>query len=352
MIQHLALRLAENGTVPDRVIRAGIRRACRARLTALELEFGRDCEAGMRRFLAKLGSAAIAEQPDAANAQHYELPQEFFGLVLGPHRKYSACVWEQGDTLGDAEQRALSQVCARAELEDGHRILELGCGWGSLSLFMAQQFPNASITAVSNSASQRRYISQAAQARGLTNLEVLTADINTFSPKAGFDRIVTVEMLEHVRNYACLFERMRGWLKPDGLLFIHIFRHLRYPYLFETEGAGNWLGRHFFTGGVMPSHDLFCHVQNAFLQQRHWFQDGTHYQRTADAWLANLNAERAEALRILGQHYGTQKAAVWYQRWRIFMMACSELFGYAGGSEWGVSHYLFAPRTAASGGRG
>jgi cyclopropane-fatty-acyl-phospholipid synthase len=340
LTEQIAIKLAESGLVPDSAIRAGIRWACENRLRTERAKFESD-ENALARFVEELGQAPIAEATDDANAQHYELPPEFFQLVLGPKLKYSGCDWRTGDTLPRAEERSLEIVCERARLANGLRILELGCGWGSLSLFMAARYPSSRITSISNSSLQREHIKAEAASRGLTNLQVITADINDFTPDETFDRIVTVEMLEHVRNYHSLFARIATWLKQDGRLFVHIFRHKTYPYRFETKGAGNWMGRHFFTGGLMPSHDLFSLAQDSLSIEESWLVNGTNYEKTANAWLSNLDARRDEALQILASHYGEKHAQVWLQRWRIFFMSCAELFGMTDGNEWGVSHYRF-----------
>lgn len=341
MISAAAIWAAETGLLSDSALRTGIRRACANRLQKVREEFERDPEAAWSRMIAALDAAPIAESTELANEQHYELPPEFFKAVLGPRRKYSGCEWAPGDDLAGAEDRALATICERGQLEDGQRILELGCGWGSLSLFMAERYPAARIVGVSNSAPQRKSILEAAKCRGLDNLEVVTADINLFAPQGRFDRIVTIEMLEHVRNYRELFARFHDWLEDDGRLFVHLFRHLKFPYFFETKGAGNWMGRHFFTGGVMPSHDLFDRVQDSLVIEESWKVDGRHYEQTANAWLDQLDARDSEVLPILSRHYDPTEAHRWLQRWRIFFMACAEMFGFEEGSQWGVSHYRF-----------
>lgn len=338
----LAVDWVEQGYVPDAVVRGAIRRLCDQRLAELEV---RDSEAAARRaesFVRDMESADIALLPDLANAQHYEVPAEFFALALGPNRKYSSCWWPEGVTnLAQAEAAALEETCARAGLADGQRILELGCGWGSLTLWMAQRYPGARITAVSNSASQRVYIEEQARARGLRNLAVVTADMNRFDIEPGFDRVVSVEMFEHMRNWRALFGRVHGWLAPGGRFFMHVFCHRSVPYPFVASGPSDWMSRHFFSGGMMPSDDLALRFQQDLRLLQRWRWDGTHYQRTADAWLDNLDRNRAAVLPVLARAYGAADARMWLQRWRIFFMACAELFGADRGQQWWVSHYLF-----------
>lgn len=289
-------------------------------------------------FVRAMAAHPIAEHPRAANAQHYELPERFFGLVLGPHRKYSSCLYAPGGTLEQAEARALAETCVHTDLQDGQDILELGCGWGSLSLWMAAHYPAARIVSVSNSRSQREYIESQARARGLANLTVVTADMNDFSTDRRFDRAVSVEMFEHMSNWRALLERVRGWLKPDGRLFIHIFTHRSTPYRFDHTDQADWIARHFFTGGVMPSHGLIGRFGDLFKVEEQWRWDGRHYQKTALDWLANFDRHDAEVSALLREVYGAD-AGLWRRRWRLFFLATAGLFGHAGGQEWGVSHY-------------
>jgi cyclopropane-fatty-acyl-phospholipid synthase len=339
------LELAEHGWLPDQLIRIGIRRLLAARL---EEESRLGCE-GLselnRSFVAELRKSPIALHTSAANQQHYEVPSAYFELVLGPHRKYSSCLWpDEVSELSVAEQKMLELTCKRADLHDGMEILELGCGWGSLSLFMARQYPGSRFLAVSNSASQREFILKQAASRGISNLVVETHDMNDFQTDRTFDRVVSVEMFEHMRNYEELFARIASWLKPTGKLFAHVFYHGRCAYPFETDGNNDWMARHFFTGGLMPSAELFLEFQRDLLFEDRWLINGQHYQKTLEAWLKRHDASREQILPLFQETYGKELANVMFQRWRLFYLACAELFGYRHGDEWGVAHFLFSRR--------
>ncbi|MBM4265535.1 MAG: class I SAM-dependent methyltransferase [Deltaproteobacteria bacterium] len=349
-VADLALGWVEQGYVPDAVIRRGIRRLNGRRRADLSLG---DCETAaerVERFVREMDDGDIAPVPHLANEQHYEVPAELFALVLGPRRKYSSCWWPAGvETLAAAEDAALAETCARADVAGGQEILELGCGWGSLTLWMAEHHPTSRITGVSNSASQRAWIEREARARGLDNVRVITADMNSFAIADRFDRVVSVEMFEHMRNWRALFARVHGWLRPGGKFFLHVFCHRAVPYAFLDEGPADWMSRHFFSGGIMPSDDLPSRFQDRLRLVSRWRWDGRHYARTAEAWLENLDRCREQVLPLLALAYGADQATLWLQRWRIFFMACAELFGHAGGQEWWVSHSLFErPRDAAS----
>lgn len=333
----------EQGYLPDSVIRWGIRRLCKQRLTQLRQDTSEKEQEQLNRFIEDMNSQPVAPVPEKANEQHYELPPEFFALVLGKHRKYSSCYWDDGTRdLNTAESKALELSCQHAKLQNGQHILELGCGWGSLTLYMAKQFPNSNITAVSNSAPQRNYILSQARKLNLQNIDVVTADMNHFSANQQFDRIVSIEMFEHMRNYHQLMSRAATWLKTDGILFIHIFNHQKYAYPFETAGDENWMGKYFFTGGIMPSAELLLYFQNDLTCKKSWLWDGTHYQKTANAWLNNIDQNKTHIMPILINAYGQSEATRWYNRWRVFFLACAETFGYAQGREWSVRHYQFA----------
>ncbi|MGE0500259.1 MAG: cyclopropane-fatty-acyl-phospholipid synthase family protein [Rhizobiaceae bacterium] len=334
-----AIRLVEATPLPDPITRLGIGLL----VGRTRRNLASTPEAEEEAFARTMTAFPIAEHADAANEQHYELPPEFFALALGPRRKYSSCLFPKGnETLAEAELAALEETVAHAALADGQRILELGCGWGSLSLFMAERFPNAEIVAVSNSRPQREHIEAEAGARKLKNLSVITADMNVFEASGRFDRIVSVEMFEHMANWRTLLERMRGWLEVNGCAMIHVFTHHSRSYRFDHRDRSDWIARHFFTGGIMPGKGLMRRFPDFFEVEKEWHWNGWHYRRTAELWLENFDANRPAIDRILGEVYGSE-APLWRRRWRLFFLATAGLFGHAGGEEWGVSHYRLSP---------
>ncbi len=341
----LAIQLAEAGKLPDVLVRKGIRQLVDKRLQEIKAD---NCETGMAdltTFIKAMNAANIAQVPELANAQHYEVPAEFFHLCLGAQRKYSSCFWMQDtQNLDEAEVLALIQTCDHADIQDGQHILELGCGWGSLSLWMAERYPKSTITGVSNSNSQREYITAAAKARGLSNLTIITADMNNFEAPSTYDRIVSVEMFEHMRNWQVLYGKVASWLKPKGKFFKHIFAHRNTPYLFEVQADDDWMSQFFFSGGMMPSDDLPLHFQDNLKLTQRWRWDGSHYEKTANAWLKNMDENAKQITPILAATYGKNNIEMWRNRWRMFYMACAELFGYNHGQEWWVTHYLFEKR--------
>ncbi len=343
MWTRLQIEAAERGLVPDPLVRWGIRRLLPARLRE-------EAGAAARRerdFLAEMDAAPVALAPERANQQHYEWPPAFFERVLGHRLKYSCCLFEPAvDSLDAAEDAMLALTCERARLEDGMDVLELGCGWGSLSLWIAERHPGCRITAVSNSALQRDFIRSRAAARGLDHVEVVTADMNDFAPVRSFDRVVSVEMFEHMRNWRELLSRIGGWLRPSGLLFLHYFSHRSHAYPYEAEGEADWMARHFFTGGMMPSEPLIHRFREHLEVEEQWRVSGTHYQRTSEAWLRNLDAARAELRPVLEETVGAAEADRALSRWRLFFLAVAEFFAYRGGEEWGVTHVRLAPREA------
>ena len=342
-------RIVDSGWVPERVLRVAIRAVCAQRLR----QEARRGAGYVDELVAELRGSEVAIEMAAANAQHYEVPARFFELVLGPQLKYSSCYWPAGvEALGAAEVAMLGLTAERAGLADGQAVLDLGCGWGSLTLWAAARFPRSRFTAISNAQSQRAYVVEQARLRGLANVTVRTADVRTVELPAGaFDRVVSIEMFEHMRNYELLLRRIAGWLAPGGALFVHVFAHRRHAYPFEDAGATDWMAREFFTGGIMPSARLLHHFQDDLTIAEEWQVDGTHYARTAEAWYANLMANRAEAVRALAEDRDASGSArsrlsgrARFERWRVFFLACAELFGCRGGREWIVAHYLLRQR--------
>lgn len=344
------IQCCERGWVPDRLVRAGMRKFMRLRLTDEGLDNGELRSRRANALLDELRASPIAIETDAANTQHYELPPAFFEAHLGPQLKYSCALYPTGtETLAQAEEAMFECYAERAGLADGQCILDLGCGWGSLALWMAKRYPNARIVGLSNSQGQRRWIESRAAERGLTNLSVHTGNIVDFEfaemPEGGrFDRVVSIEMFEHMKNYGLLLAKIARWMRADAVLFVHIFVHRTLSYHFKVDDGTDWMSKYFFTGGTMPSEALLLHFQDDLRVTRQWWVSGEHYARTADHWLANLDAARGRLMPVFMQTYGERQAAVWFQRWRMFYLAVSILFGYAGGNEWGVAHYRFTKR--------
>lgn len=332
--------LLEKNLLPDWLIRLGIRRLLRQRLHEIEQP---SPETQVAAFAEQLRAMPIAVNTAESKEQHYEVPTLFYQKCLGPRLKYSSGLYERGDeTLAKAEEQMLALTCARAQLTDGLEILELGCGWGSLTLWMAEKYPSARITGVSHSRTQREHILGVARQRGLTNVNIITCDMNDFAADPGrYDRVVSVEMFEHMKNWPQLMANIAHWLKPGGLFFAHVFVHARFAYHFEIRDETDWMSKYFFTGGMMPAHDLFTRFQDDLKLIESWKVNGTHYAKTAEHWLQNMDAHRAEIMPLFAQTYGAGQAVKWWAYWRVFYLACAELWNFRDGAEWHVSHYLF-----------
>ena len=338
----LLIKLAEKGLLPDSLIRLGIKRLCSQRLLQATSFSDADMEKEHAAWIDVLKKSPIALVPEKANEQHYEVPPRLFELVLGKNLKYSSGFWPEGvSSLDQSESAMLELTAERAGLFDGQDILELGCGWGSLTLYMAAHFPKSKITAVSNSNDQRQFIEERCRQLKLENISVITADMNDFNAEGLFDRVVSIEMFEHMRNYEKLLGRVNTWLKKEGKLFVHIFSHQKVAYPFEDKDDADWMAREFFSGGQMPSHRLLMSFPEQMKIEKDWRVSGTHYEKTSLAWLQKMDKNKAEVIELLKKTYGEEDASSWFQRWRIFFMSCEVLFGYNHGSEWGVSHYLF-----------
>lgn len=329
--------------IPEPLLRIGIRRQCQQRLTEEAAKYAdREHE---QKLISSLKTSEVALSTDEANNQHYQVPSEFFTLVLGPHLKYSCCWWNDNTTsLEEAERTMLEKVCERANLQDGMKILELGCGWGSLTLYLAQRYPNMHITAMSNSTTQHAYITEQAKKRDLTNITVLTEDINVFETDEQFDAVLSIEMFEHIRNYQTLMKRIAAWLKPKGVCFVHHFCHKTYTYPFSTEENNSWMAQYFFSDGLMPSHDLLTHFDEDLIVSKTWKVNGEHYHKTCEAWLKNHKQNKKSIIQLFAHGADIKTARMQWTYWQLFFLACSELFHTHSGDEWFVQHSLLTKK--------
>ncbi len=337
--------LLEKNSIPDFLLRIGIRKLLKQRLLQEKKETVELQQAHLMKLIEELKSSPIAINTTEANEQHYEVPTKFYQYCLGKNLKYSSGYWKEGVTdIDTSEDDMLEITCNRAELKDGQDVLEFGCGWGSLSLYMAKKYPKSNFTVVSNSRTQKLHIDEQAKQRGINNLTVVTVNINDFSIDKTFDRVVSVEMFEHMRNYQLLMKKVADCLKPDGKLFVHIFTHKDFAYKFEVVDETDWMSKYFFTGGIMPSDDLLLYFNEHLSIQQHWHVSGMHYSKTSEAWLQNMNKHKTEIMPLFEETYGKDQAVKWWVYWRIFYLACAELWGYNKGEEWIVSHYLFSKK--------
>jgi len=340
MITNL-IKLAERGFIPDSIIKQGIFELCNQRLNWSKKIGSENLQDHNNNMIKMLKNSPIALVPEKANEQHYEVPPSFFELVLGKHLKYSCGYWNKNSNLDTSELAMLDKYLERADLYNSKDILELGCGWGSLTFHMANKLPKSKITAVSNSNDQRKYIEKKCLDMKITNINVITCDMNDFNIDRKFDRVVSIEMFEHMRNYKKLLNRISSWLNNDGKLFIHIFTHQKMTYPYEDRGPGDWMSREFFSGGLMPSHSLLLNFQDDLKIDKQWSISGNHYSKTSYAWLKKMDKNKAKVLEIFKDTYGNENSKIWFQRWRIFFLSCAVMFGIKNGSEWGVSHYRF-----------
>ncbi len=333
----------ESGLVPEPIIRSGIRRLLARKIEQEKLESVEARQARLMAFVEELKKAPIAIETDTANEQHYEVPTEFYNLVLGPRKKYSSGLWKNDtDSFEESENNMLALYCERADIQPGQRVLDLGCGWGSVSLYLAEHYPDCQITGLSNSKTQKEYIDGTAKEKGFENLEIVTGNVVDFEFEANrFDRVISVEMFEHMKNYQQLLAKISRWLTAEGQLFVHIFTHNTFAYHYEDKDGTDWMTRYFFSGGTMPSNDLLHYFQDDLTLVNQWCVNGTHYQKTSEAWLDNMKRHRQEILPILASTYGEKNVTKWWVYWQVFFLACAELWGYDNGNEWLVSHYLF-----------
>ena len=326
------LTIAELGLIPDVFIKTAVRFITKKRLN----------ESGIHEnklnVIKSISEGGIAEKTDDANEQHYEVPPEFFKYALGKNLKYSCSFFDKTDSLDEAEKSMIELYIERADIQEGHDILDLGCGWGSFSLYVAEKYPSVSITAVSNSKDQIAFIQNEAKRRGLFNIKASKMDVNNLDLDNKFDRIVSIEMFEHLRNYKLILNSLNSLLKPDGRLFVHIFCHKELTYFYEIKNSYDWMTKYFFEGGIMPSQDIFKYFDDELEVINQWDVNGNHYAKTCKAWLNNHYKNKDKILDIFDKHY--DKPRIWFNRWRIFFLSCEAFFAINNGREYFVSHYL------------
>lgn len=333
--------LVGQGMLPDPVLRFGINRLIKQRLKDISKRTVDEEESYREALIKELKSSPIAIEVDLANDQHYQVPTDFFHYVLGKNKKYSCCLWDKAKNLDESEDEMLELTTERADIKDGMKILELGCGWGAITLFMAKKYPHSEITAISNSSTQRKYIESLAEKRGLKNIKIITANIAEYEMNETFDRVVSIEMFEHMRNYKLLLGKISRWLNPGGKLFVHVFTHKEKTYKYEVQDDSDWMSKYFFSGGIMPGQHLFYYFQDDLKVIKHWNLSGRHYEKTARAWLEKMDSNKKPIMKIFEDHYGKEEAKKWWNYWRVFFMSCEQLWAFKNGNEWNVTHYLF-----------
>ena len=331
------LLLAESGFIPDALIKIAARYISNKRISKSSIDYDKP------EIISALSKGVVAEKTSDANKQHYEVPPEYFYHVLGTNLKYSCSLFDNVNLLDEAETSMLELYIERANIKDGHKILDLGCGWGSFSLYIAKKYPNTNITSVSNSSDQITYIKNEAQKRGLPNIKAYRMDVNSLELNTQFDRIISIEMFEHLRNYKLILSSLNNLLKPDGRLFIHIFCHKKLTYFYEMKNNFDWMTKYFFQGGIMPSKDIFEYFDDELEIINQWDINGNHYSKTCKAWLNNHYINRKKILDVFQKHY--DKPKIWFNRWRIFFLSCEAFFALNNGKEYFVSHYLLKKKS-------
>ena len=341
-MSNLGIKLIELGVIPESILRVAIKKLIQKRL--LEIPVNSEVRKSQKaNFIEELQSSPIALSTKIANEQHYEVPPAFFQEIMGAHLKYSCGLFDKNTiSLDEAEENMLQLYIERLDIKNNQKILDLGCGWGSFSLYAAAKFPNSTFVAVSNSNDQIEFINNTAAARSLENIKAIKQDMNNLSLDESFDRIISIEMFEHMRNYGALLKKLRNHLHNDGKMFVHIFTHRDHPYPYEVRGPSDWMSKYFFTSGLMPSHDIFSYFEEDLVVEQSWKINGSHYARTCNLWLENHYKNKKTILDIFTGHYPNPRQ--WFVRWQLFFLACEKLFAYNEGKEWFVSHYLLVPK--------